>query len=114
MASGIQHWPAEKFNGLYREQCTTSHGRALAEIIDRNEHAMIQASLLGHPALSPILPLLSKDLEKELENAPLMQAFGHMAKLEMEFLGFTESGKKETHWPFSDNRKTSTLAVFSR
>ena len=121
MAARLQYEGKGRFK-VHPKECVSPEGRRLAELIDRNEHAMIQASLLGHPALSALLPLLTNqsvdalalnDSQFEDGNA-LMQAFGHMVRLEMNFLGFFQVGeeRKKTNWPFGD--RDSRLAVFRR
>ncbi len=78
---------------------------------------MIQASLLGRPALATIFSLLPDDLVRVLsENDGLMQAFGHLARLEMNFLGFEQVGSEnlKTYWPFEGGREKSKIAVFRR
>ncbi|MBZ8132913.1 hypothetical protein [Afifella sp. IM 167] len=116
MASGISQRAADAFNSLYAKACTSPEGRRLALLIECNFAAMILASEKGKPALAPLLPLLDDDLEAALQaDDRLMNAFGHMAALEMEVHGWDWDGKasRTVHWPYSSTH-VSDLAVFSR
>ena len=96
----------------FRSECESAEGDALRKLIEAHSDEMVRASAAGRPALEAVIPHLPLYLAAELRQRDrLMQAFGHMAWLEMQDRGLDEQGPVRTYeWPTI--RGTSDLATF--
>ncbi|MGA2637727.1 hypothetical protein [Methylocella sp.] len=101
----------EKCLHPFRNECFSPAGRELRSLIERHSDEMVAESLSGNPALAGVIPHLPLRLAEALKTSdPLMHAFGHMAKLEMEERGLREQGTpKDYNWPIV--RTISTLVA---
>ena len=96
----------------FRPECQTPEGRELSELIERHSDEMVRFSENDKPALEAVIPHVPLRLAARLlERDSLMQAFGHMAYLEMRDRGLNEKGPQK-EWPWPEIRRTSKLATF--
>jgi hypothetical protein len=104
----------ENVASQFRPECFSPEGRELSVLIETHANEMVRVSEDGRPALTAVLPHLPLRLAAALrERDSLMQAFGHMARLEMRERGFTEKdGIMNYQWP--SIRITSELSLFRR